>query len=114
MSAPTLAGITSTIEGSSARCRAAVPSGRESIEATLPTWAPLSLTLASGFITRPARSEITVTGTVLVKLSRNSPTETATIAAMATTVARPARGRAIPEFIGSLAYPDRLKLPLEP
>jgi hypothetical protein len=33
---------------------------------------------------------------------------------MATTVARPARGRAIPEFIGSLAYPDRLKLPLEP
>ena len=97
-----------------ARCRAARPSGNDSIDATLPTWAPLSLTFASGFITRPARSEIRVTGTVLVKLSRKSPMETATIAAMAITVASPARGRAIPEFIGSLAYPDRLKLPLEP
>ena len=84
------------------------------MEETLPTWAPLSLTLASGYITRPARCEITVTGTVLVKLSWNSPTANAMIAAMATTVANPASGRAIPDFIGLLGYPDRLKLPLDP
>ncbi len=38
----------------------------------MPTCTPRILTLASGFITRPARSEIRVTGSVLVKLPRNS------------------------------------------
>ena len=67
-------------DGSIARCRAAVPSGSASMEATLPTCTPRILTLASGFITRPARSEITVTGTVSVKLPRKRPIGSAKIA----------------------------------
>ncbi len=74
-------------------CSAAVPSGRYSIDLTLPTWTPRILTLASGFITRPARSEITVTGTVSVNLPANSPIDTAKIATRTTTRASPARGR---------------------
>src|SRR5436190_13723766 len=71
------------------------------MESTLPTCAPCSFTLASGFITRPARSERTVTGTVSVKLPRNSPAASATIAAIATTVPRPASARTVLGFIGS-------------
>ena len=77
---------------------------------------PRIFTLASGFITRPARSEITVTGTVSVKLPRNRATASAKIATIATTVPRPASGARprLPTFIDSVPYPDRLKLPLEP
>ena len=67
---------------------------------TLPTWTPRIFTLASGFITRPARSEITVTGTVSVKLPRNRLTASATTAAIAITVPRPARARTVFGFIG--------------
>src|SRR5882757_2940676 len=75
---------------------AAVPSGFDSIDDTLPTWTPRIFTLASGFITRPARSEITVTGIVAVKLPRKRLTARATIAAIATTVPSPASGRIYP------------------
>ena len=43
------------------------------IEATLPTSTPRIFTFASGFITRPARSDTTVTGTVVPKPPRNMP-----------------------------------------
>ena len=92
---------------------AAVPSGFASIELTLPTWTPRIFTLASGFITSPARSEITVTGTVSVKLPRNRLTARATIKPMATTIAKPVRGRTALLFTGP-PHPDKLKLPLEP
>ena len=91
----------------------AVPSGLASIELTLPTWTPRIFTLASGFITSPARSEITVTGMVSVKLPRNRLTARATIKPMATIIAKPVRGRTTLLFTGP-PYPDKLKLPLEP
>ena len=93
ISAPTLAGMADTAAGSMARRSAARPSGSGSIDATLPTWAPFSLTLASGYMTNPARSVRTVTGNVVRKLSWNSPTARATMAARATTVSRPVNGR---------------------
>src|SRR5262249_20259681 len=60
---------------------------------TLPTSTPCIFTLASGFITRPARGDTTVTGTLLVKSPRNRPTATAKMRTIATTVAKPANGR---------------------
>ena len=60
----TFDGIRCSCDGFIARRSAAVPSGRSSIESTLPTSTPRILTLASLFITRPARSERTVTGSV--------------------------------------------------
>ena len=92
----------------------AVPSAFAAIEATLPTSTPRIFTLASGFITKPARSETTVTGTVSVKLPRKRPTVTAMTTTIATTAARPASARAVVEFMAPVAYPERLKLPLEP
>lgn len=94
MSTLTSWGINFICAGSIARCSAAVPSGRDSIDSTLPTWTPRIFTLASAFITSPARSEITVSGTVLVKLPRNSATASAMISPTATTVPRPASGLA--------------------
>ena len=76
-----------------ARWSAAWPLGNHSIEATLPTRTPRIFTLASGFITSPARWDRTVTGTVRVKLPWNKPTATAMMAAMTTTVPNPASGR---------------------
>src|SRR6476620_593613 len=78
-----------------ARWIAAVPSGLASMDDTLPTWTPRIFTLASGFITSPARSEITVTGTVSVKLPRNNPAASAMIVAIATTVPSPASTRTV-------------------
>ena len=69
------------IHGQMQRCGAVGP---DSIDATLPTCTPRIFTLASGFITSPARSEITVTGTVSVKLPRNRPIASAKIARCAT------------------------------
>ena len=67
------------------------------MEATLPTWAPWNLTLASGFITRPARWDNTVSGTVSCRSPRNNAAATATMATVATTVATPANaGIALP------------------
>ena len=80
----------------------------------MPTCTPRISTFASGFITRPARGEITVTGTVSVKLPRNKPTATATIAAITATVARPVSARIPVCSIESFPYPERLKFPLEP
>ena len=91
-----------------------MPSGFASIDETLPTWTPRIFTLASGFITKPARSEMTVTGTVLWKSPRNSTTASTKIRPIATTVANPASGRAYPRSVNFLPYPDRLKLPLAP
>ena len=66
---------------------------------TLPTSTPRIFTLASGFITRPARSEITVTGTVLVKVSAEQHRRQARRSRpIATTVARPASGRTYCSF----------------
>ena len=94
-------------------------------------------------MTKPARSEITVTGMDWEKLSRNSPTASAKIKTTASTVSKPAIGRALPRapklwpalaatgtaavsvsersdgpgprfFVIEPPYPDRLKLPLEP
>ena len=59
----------------------------------LPTCTPRILTLASGFITSPARCDKTVTGTLRVKLPWNKPIATATMAAITSTVPRPASGR---------------------
>src|SRR5271166_3289936 len=73
---------------------AAWPLGSDSIVSTLPTCTPRILTLASGFMTRPARCEITVTGTVWVKSPANRPSETATMAPITRIVANPASGRA--------------------
>src|SRR6478609_2796311 len=80
---------------------AAVPSGLASMDDTLPTWTPRIFTLASGFITRPARSEITVTGTVSVKLPRNNPAASTTTATTASRVPKPARTRTLFDFIGA-------------
>jgi hypothetical protein len=44
-------------------------------------------------MTSPARSDTTVTGTVVPNPPRNNPMESAMIEAIATTIARPARGR---------------------
>ncbi len=67
-----------------------MPSGRYSIDSTVPTWTPRILTLASGgFITSPARLEITVTGTVSVNLPANSPIDSARIAITTTTSPSP-------------------------
>ncbi len=56
-----------------------------------------------------------MTGTDSVKLPRNSPMDSATIASATPTVADPIRGRLTVELIATaLPYPDRLKLPLEP
>src|SRR4029079_12367710 len=74
---------------------AAVPSGFDSMDDTLPTCTPRILTLASGFITKPARSEITVTGTVSVKLTRNNAAASTIIATIATTVPSPASTRTV-------------------
>ena len=76
-----------------------MPSGRAWIEDTRPTGTPSILTLASGSITRPARGETTVSGTVWAKSPRNNPVATATISARAATVASPASGR-IARFMG--------------
>ena len=89
----TLAGMISIWPGSIARCRAACPSGSDSMDATVPTCAPCSLTLASTFITSPTRGDRTVTGTVVVKLPRNSPTAVITMATITTMVNSPASGR---------------------
>ena len=91
-----------------------MPSERSSIDLTLPTCTPRIRTLASGFITSPARSEMTVTGTVSEKLSRNSAMASATINAIATNRPSPASGRTALPFIDLVPYPDRLKLPLAP
>ena len=94
---------------------AAVPSGCDSIDDTLPTCTPRIFTLASGFITRPARSEITVTGTVSVKLPRNRPDgEREDQPTIDDQRPRPASGRTALLFHRLSPYPDRLKLPLEP
>jgi hypothetical protein len=69
---------------------------------TLPTCTPRIFTLASGFITRPARSEITVTGTVSVKLPRNNPAASTIIATTATTAPSPASTRTVFGFIDFL------------
>src|ERR1700682_73655 len=100
MSTSTVDGMRGSCEGSIAKWMAAVPSGFDSMDDTLPTWTPRIFTLASGFITSPARSEITVTGTVSVKLPRNRLTASATTAAIAITVPRPARTRTVFGFIG--------------
>src|SRR5690349_16915135 len=105
MSTFTLDGIRCSWFGSICRWMAAVPSGRDSIDETVPTCTPRILTLASGFITNPARSEITVTGTVVVKLPRNRPTASATIARIATTVANPASGRTYRAFVNTFPIP---------
>ena len=73
MSTSTLSGMAFSESGSIARCRTALPSDAVSIRSTWPTWTPRILTLASGFITRPARSETTVTGTVVPQPPRNIP-----------------------------------------
>src|SRR5262245_41935298 len=99
MSTATLDGMSFIWLGSIARCSTALPSALSSIDATLPTWTPRILTLASGSITRPARSETTVTGTVLVKLPRNRATARAAINTSAKTRPAPASGRAAPDFI---------------
>src|ERR1700759_5225878 len=93
MSTSTLEGIRCRSEGYIAKCRTAWPFGRDSIESTLPTWTPCIFTFASTFITRPARDEITVTGTLSVKLPWNKPTATATIATRTATVTRPVSAR---------------------
>ena len=80
----------------------------------LPTWTPRIFTLASGFITRPARSATTVTGTVSAQLPRNRLIANAKIAPIATNMASPVSGRTALFFIDVVPYPDRLKLPLEP
>ncbi|CAA0124464.1 Uncharacterised protein [Mycolicibacterium vanbaalenii] len=102
---------------------AAIPSGRASIERTVPTCMSRSLTLASGFITNPARSEITVTGTVLVRLPLNSAAASTTIPAITSTKVAPASGRnspgerdlcfrALVAGLGCLAVADRRAGPL--
>ncbi len=64
------------------------------MESTLPMSTPRSLTLASIFITRPARGDSTVSGTVFVKRPWNSPVQTTTTAASTATLSRPISGRA--------------------
>ena len=91
-----------------------MPSGFDSMDDTLPTWTPRIFTLASGFITRPARSEITVTGTVSVKLPRNRPDrerDDRDDRHHGPQTRQRAHGIRLHRL---LPYPDRLKLPLEP
>lgn len=97
----------------SSRAQRSLAVGLVAIEATLPTSTPRIFTLASGFMTRPARSEITVTGTVSVKDPRKRPIANAMTATSATMAARPASARWLSSWL-SVAYPERLKLPLEP
>jgi hypothetical protein len=79
--------------------------GRLSIDSTLPTTTPRILTLASLFITRPARSEMTVTGSVFVKLPLNKPIAKATIKQTATIIAKPVSGRTALLFIDAPPSP---------
>ena len=82
------------------------------MESTLPTWTPRICTLASGFITRPARVDNTVTGTVAsVRPPRNMFTAKATMPTIMAIVMKPASGRATDCGIDA-PLPDRLKPPL--
>ena len=92
MSTSVLAGMRCNRDGSIARWIAACPLGSDSIESTLPTCAPCSLTFASRFITRPVRGDSTVTGTLVDAPPLNRTTAPATIVAITTRVARPASG----------------------
>ena len=62
------------------------PSADSLMSPTRPTTTPRSRTLASGFITRPARSAVNVTGTVEEKLPRNCRPASAQTAINATTM----------------------------
>lgn len=88
-----------------ARCNAARPSGSDSIDFTEPTWAPCSFTFAPVSITRPARCDSTVTGTVLVKLPRKNPRATATVATATATVVNPNSIRRAFEVVAISAVP---------
>ena len=89
----TLAGICCSASRLIARCKTAWPLDCCSMEATLPTCTPSSSTLASGFITRPARCDNTVSGTVSCRPPRNNTTATATMAAVVATVTTPVSTR---------------------
>ena len=65
----------------------------------------LAVIPASLFITRPARSEMTVTGSVLVKLPPNKPIAKAMIKQTATIIAKPVSGRTALLFIGAPPSP---------
>lgn len=93
MSTTTFEGINCNAAGSIASLSAAWPSGNASMALTRPTSAPCSLTLASGFITRPARGDNTVRGTVWVKPPRNMVAASTMTPTMATTVTSPTSGR---------------------
>jgi hypothetical protein len=99
MSTETLLGMSGSADLSTSRWSAAVPSAFVSILDTCPTCTPRIFTLASGFITRPARSEITVTGTVLAQDPRNRLTASATIRPRVTINANPVSGRTTLLFI---------------
>ncbi len=80
----------------------------------MPTCTPCIFTFASGFITSPARGDSTVTGMVSVKLPRNKPTATATIAAITATDTSPVSARIPLWGMECVPYPERLKFPFEP
>ena len=115
--------VPTTGRGRCARCRAAVPSGSGSMEATLPTWAPLHLDLGVGVHHQA--------GAVGDHGHRNGFGEAvpeqpdgrrrddrSDQRACTRQPARPAGARDVGSStvrIGSVSpYPDRLKLPLEP
>lgn len=112
ISTPEFAGMRVSLSGSSARVISASEPLRSTAE-TRPTSTPRIFTLAPGSITRPARGEVTVTGTVLVKLPRNIPKATAAMATRARTRTNAAslyRCRTM----SSPPQPERLKLPVPP
>ncbi len=86
------------------------------MEATLPTWTPRICTLASGFITKPARVDNTVTGPVVgAKLPRNMFAANAKTPTITAIVIRPASGRATECGVGApltRLLTDRLQPPL--
>jgi hypothetical protein len=84
---------------------------------TRPTATSCNFTLASGFMTNPARSEMTVTVTVVARPPRNNVAAKTNTPAMAMTVVAPTIVREVllVIFIDLLCpYPDRLKLPSAP
>lgn len=74
-------------------CKAAWFDVRSSTEATRPTTTPSISTLASGFITKPARGESTVAGTESVNLPANTTEHKAITPAIDSSVTRPTSGR---------------------
>ena len=107
MSTSTFAGIAFIRVGSIARWIAASPLGNCSIESTLPTWTPRICTLASGFITSPARGDTTVTGTLSVNPPRNRVAASTTTARSTTTVTTPISGRSARPVTPSPFAPSR-------